>query len=175
MEIRQMIRQLYYLRKMANKTGSPYLQQNLTWKVLQKAVNKGEKSTVINQIDRGGQVTEKQEILEICNENFVSIGEKLAAEIPPSVDSSLHYLLKTKEVEAKISFKNRHPNQVHRLLDKLETGKASGMDLMSNKFLNIAKNILAKSLCDIFNASIENKSFHRILKLLKWHLSLKVA
>ena len=50
-----------------------------------------------------------------------------------------------------------HPNQVHRLLDKLKTGKAIGMNLMSDKFLKIAKNILAKSLCDIFNASVESK------------------
>ena len=35
----------------------------------------------------------------------------------------------------------------------------SGMDLMSNKFLKIAKNILAKSLWDIFNASTESKIF----------------
>ena len=45
-----------------------------------------------------------------------------------------------------------HMNLVHRLLDKLKTGKASGMDLMCNKFLKIAKNTLAKSLCDTFNA-----------------------
>ena len=72
---------------------------------------------------------------------------------------SLHYLSKTKKAEVKFHFKKIHPNQVYRLLDKLKTGKASGMDLMPNKFLKIAWNILAKSLCDIFNASIESKIF----------------
>ena len=114
MEIRQMIRQRDYLRKMANKTGSPYLRQAFqqirnkvtysirkaradyysktieenkgdlrkTWKVLKQPINKDEKSTVANQINRGGHViTEKQEILETFNEYFVSIGEKLVAEI----------------------------------------------------------------------------------------------
>ena len=52
-------------------------------------------------------------------------------------------------------------------MDKLKTGKASGMDLMSNKFLKIAKNILAKSLCDIFNASIESKIFAQDFKIAK--------
>ena len=99
-----------------------------TWKVLKQAINKDEKSTVVNQINHRGRevITEKQEILETFNEHFVSIGEKLAAEIPPSVDSSLHYLSKTKKAEAKFHFKNIHPNQVHRLLDKLKTGIASG-------------------------------------------------
>ena len=55
-----------------------------TWKVLKQAISEDEKSTVVNQINRGGQVvTEKQEILETFNEHFVSIGETLAAEIPP--------------------------------------------------------------------------------------------
>ena len=139
-----------------------------TWKVLKQAINKDEKLTVVNQINRGGQViTEKHEILETFNKRFVSTGEKLAPEIPPSNDSSLHYLSKTKKAEAKFHFKKIDPNQVHRLLDKLKTGKASGMDLMSNKFLKIAKNILAKSLCDIFNTSIESKIFPRDFKIAK--------
>ena len=106
MEIRQMIQQRDYLRKMANKTGSPPLQQayqqirnkvthsirkaradyysktiekikgglRKTLKVLKQAINKNEKSIVVNQTNRGDQViTEKQEILETFNEHFVSI------------------------------------------------------------------------------------------------------
>ena len=139
-----------------------------TWKVLNQAINIVKKLTVVNQISHGGKViTEKQEICETFNERFASIGEKLAAEIPPSVDSSLHYLSKTKKAEAKFHFKKIHPNQVHRLLDKLKTGKASGMDLMSNKFLKIAKNILAKSFCEIINASIESKIFPQDFKIAK--------
>ena len=41
------------------------------------------------------------------------------------------------------------------------------MDLMSNKFLKIAKNILAKSLCDIFSAYIESKIFPQDFKIAK--------
>ena len=95
-----------------------------------------------------------------------SIGGKLAAEILPSVDSSLHYLSKTKKAKAKFHFKKIHPNQVYRLLDKLKTGKASRMDLMANKFLKIAKNILAKFFSDIFNASIESKIVPQDFKLI---------
>ena len=72
--------------------------------------------------------------METFNEHFVSIGERLAAEIPPSVDSSLHYLSKTKKAEANFHFV------------KLKTGKTTGMDLMSDKFLKIAKNIFKVSL-----------------------------
>ena len=98
----------------------------------------------------------------------MSIDEKLAVEIPPSVDSSLHYLLKTKTAEAKFHFKKIYPNQVHRLFDKVKTGKASKMDLMSNKFLKIAKNIFpgrksARILSWQDLDKIPAGSYHRIL------------
>ena len=106
--------------------------------------------------------------METFNEHFVSIGEKLVVEIPPSVDSSLHYLSKTKKAEAKFHFEKIYPNQVHRLLDKLKTGKASGIDLMSLiSFQRLLRIYLAKSLCDIFNASIENKIFLQDFKIAK--------
>ena len=94
-----------------------------------------------------------EEILGTFNEHFVSIGEKLAGEIPPSVDLSLYYLSKIKKAKAKFHFKKIHWNQVHRLLYKLKTGKASG------RIRIYSKNILPKSPCDILNASIERKIF----------------
>ena len=42
-------------------------------------------------------------------------------------------------------------------MSKLKNCKASGLNLISNKFLKISKDIIA--LCDIFNASIEKKMF----------------
>ena len=44
-------------------------------------------------------------------------------------------------------------------MTKLKNGKASGMDMMSDKFIKVARNIIALSLCDIFNSSIEKKVF----------------
>ena len=41
------------------------------------------------------------------------------------------------------------------------------MDLMSDKFLKTAKNILAESLCDTFNASIESEIFPQDFKIAK--------
>ena len=71
---------------------------------------------------------------------------------------------KLRKLKQNSILKKIHPNQVHRLLDNLKTGKASGMDLMSNKS---AKKILAKSLCDIFNASIESKIFLQDFQIAK--------
>ena len=91
--------------------------------------------------------------------SIVSLGERLAEEIPESAFTSGDYLSKTKKNSAKFVFRKIQPNQIIKLLSKLKNGKASGLNLISNKFLKISKDIIAQSLCDIFNASIESKTF----------------
>ena len=98
-------------------------------------------------------------ISEAFNEHFVSLCERLAEEIPESAFTSGDYLSKTKKNSAKFVFGKIQPNQIIKMLRKLKNGKASGSNLISNKFLKISKDIIAQSLCDIFNASIESKIF----------------
>ena len=117
MDVRQMIGQRDYLKKMANKIGSPILRQafqqirnkvqyrirklradyysktmeqnkgNLrkTWKVLKQASNKDVKVTKINQINHeGNTISEEKTISNTFNNHFVSVGDKLASNIPSS-------------------------------------------------------------------------------------------
>ena len=193
MEVRQMIRQRDYLRKKANKTGSPILRQAFqqirnkvtykirplraeyfsksietnkddlrkTWKTLKQAMGRDVKATSIDHVKLGDDdiISDKLKISEAFNEHFVSLGERLAEEIPESAFTSGDYQSKTKKNSAKFVFRKIQPNQIIKLLSKLKNGKASGLNLISNKFLKISKDIIAQSLCDIFNASIESKIF----------------
>ena len=193
MEVRQMIRQRDYLRKKANKTGSPILRQAFqqirnkvtykirslraeyfsksietnkddlrkTCKILKQAMGRDVKATSIDHVKLGDDdiISDKLKISEAFNEHFVSLGERLAEEIPESAFTSGVYLSKTKKNSAKFVFRKIQPNQIIKLLSKLKNGKASGLNLISNKFLKISKDIIAQSLCDIFNASIESKTF----------------
>ena len=193
MEVRQMIRQRDYLRKKANKTGSPILRQAFqqirnkvtykirylraehfsksietnkddlrkTWKILKQAMGRDVKATSIDHVKLGDDdiISDKLKISEAFNEHFVFLGERLAEEIPESAFTSGNYLSKTKKNSAKFVFRKIQPNQIIKLLSKLKNGKASGLNLISNKFLKISKDKIAQSLCDIFNASIESKAF----------------
>ena len=193
MEVRQMIRQRDYLRKKANKTGSPILRQAFqqirnkvtykirslrgeyfsksietnkndlrkTWKILKQAIGRDVKATSIDHVKLGDDeiISDKLKISEAFNEHFVSLGERLAEEIPEFAFTSGDYLSKTKKNSAKFVFRKIQPNQIIKLLSKLKNGKASGLNLMSNEFLKISKDIIAQSLCDTFNASIESKTF----------------
>ena len=50
-------------------------------------------------------------------------------------------------------------------MTKLKNGKASGIDMMSDKFIKVERNIIAPPLCDIFNSSIEKKVFLNDFKI----------
>ena len=173
MEARQMIRQRDYLRKKANKTGSPILRQAFqqirnkvtykikslraeyfsksietnkddlrkTWKILKQAMGRDVKATSIDHVKLGDDdiISDKLKISEAFNEHFVSLGERLAEEIPESAFTSGDYLSKTKKNSAKFVFRKIQPNQIMKLLSKLKNGKASGLNLISNKFLKILK------------------------------------
>ena len=60
---------------------------------------------------------------------------------------------------AKLVSRKIQLNQIIKLLNKLKNAKASGLNLISNKFLKISKDMIAQSLCGISNASIESKKF----------------
>ena len=132
-----------------------------TWKILKQAMGRDVKATSIDKVKLGDDdiISDKLKISEAFNEHFVSLGEKLAEEIPESAVTSGDYLSKTKKNSAKFVSRKMQPNQIIKLLSKLKNGKASGLNLISNKFLKISKDIIAQSLCDIFNASIESKIF----------------
>ena len=51
------------------------------------------------------------------------------------------------------------PTEVYTILGKLKNGKATGMHLIPNSMLKAVKDIIAPSLTDLFNASIQTKLF----------------
>ena len=108
------------------------------------------------------KVKGNDEIAELFNEHFVSIGEKLAKEIDP-VDISLTQ--QVRQTESKFRLRKISSIKVFDTLNKLKNGKSTGLFHMPNKALNIAKDLIATSLADIFNACIETKVFPDDLKI----------
>ena len=133
------------------------------WKILKQAINKDSKGSDIEMLKVNDQkVKGNDEIAELFNEHFVSIGEKLAKVIDP-VDISL--TPQVKQTESKFRFRKISSIKVFDTLNKLKNGKSTGLFHMPNKALNIAKDLIATSLPDIFNACIESKVFPDDLKI----------
>ena len=51
------------------------------------------------------------------------------------------------------------PTEVYKILSKVKNDKATGLHMISNSVLKCAKDIIAPSMADIFNASIEKNIF----------------
>ena len=88
-----------------------------TWKILKRALGRGNKSAVIEQIIFNDQVlNEKQDIAEACNQYFASVGNKLTDQIQPSQDNPIRHISVGKE---RFQFKQIKPAKVNTVLGKL--------------------------------------------------------
>ena len=66
------------------------------------------------------EVIDKQEISERFNDHFVTIGEKLAKDIPQSSKSALEYLSKINKNENKFKFKMLKLTEIYTILGRLK-------------------------------------------------------
>ena len=110
-------------------------------------------------MDNGETISDNQRLPETFNEHFISIGEKLARGIPASSNDVDSYLRKLRKVESRFKFKCIRPKDVCDILNKLKSGKASRMHMISNSILKISKDIISNSLSDIFNELLSQQKF----------------
>ena len=85
-----------------------------TWKILKEIINKDDsKSTDIDSVIYNGEtISDNQKLPEIFNEHFISIGEKLARDIPASSNDVDYYLRNIRKVESRFKFKCIRPKDV---------------------------------------------------------------
>ena len=78
------------------------------------------------------KISSASEMAEAFNCHFANIGHDLAREIPSAYTVPESYLIST---NAPFSFKSCSPNEVRKLLEKLETKKSTALDNLSSKML----------------------------------------
>ena len=140
-----------------------------TWKILKEIINKDNSKS--NDIDcviyNGETISDNQRLPETFNEHFISIGEELARDIPASSNNVDSYLRKLRKIESQFKFKCIRPEDVWDILNKLKSGKASGMHMISNSILKISKDIISNSLSDIFNELLSQQIFPDDFKVVR--------
>ena len=111
----------YRIRKLRADYYSKTMEQNKgnlrkTWKVLKQALNKDVKVTKINQINHeGNTISEEKTISNTFNNHFVSVGDKLARNIPSSSYMFTEYLSKAKNSSARFEFKKIQATDVRKI------------------------------------------------------------
>ena len=112
--------------------------------------------------------TDPNQICEVFNVHFASIGPKLAEKIPANVTGHSHIdYLTTQNFEHCFQFQDTDTSAVFYLLSKLCKSKATGLDRISAELLRVRPDLIAESLCAIFNRSINTGIFPTDWKSLK--------
>ena len=102
--------------------------------------------------------TNPKDIPDLLNVHFTEIGKKLASEIPepPSGISFETYPSKT---NTSFRLLEIDPSKILKLLTTVDLGKATGVDQISNKLLNIAAPHIYLPLANLFNLCIKTRAF----------------
>ena len=112
-------------------------------------------SSVDKVIVDGITVTDKEQIPDIFNDHFVSVGSKIADNIPATDLSPTVNIPKTQN---RFKLKQITTAQIIKMVKKLVNGKATGIHNIPNKVLRDSIDIIAPMLRDIFNLSIMTRS-----------------
>ena len=115
-----------------------------TWKVLKQAIGQGAKSTNIEKvIYEGSEYTDGKEITDICNKHFVSLGRRLAEDIPDMGESPTAHI---KAASRRFAFCKVTTSQVERVMKTLIKSKATGIHNIPNKILKDSYQVIAPFL-----------------------------
>ena len=196
-DLKSMIHQRDYLKAKAVKTGSIYLYQAFpqirrrvysllkrlrkdyyakkldetkgdmkkTWKILKNAMNQDIKANSIEKVViRNTEITDNNEIVEAFNEHFASIGEKLAAQVENISTNPVDAINKA---DTKFKFKSIEVCQIIKIIKKLANGKAVGIHSLPNRSLKEEVELIAPSLCAIFNRAIYTQTYPSDLNIAK--------
>ena len=124
-------------------------------KGLKKAVSQENKLNSIDQIQfNETTITDNKEIADVCNQHFITIGERLASKIPGTTDLSNYHIPR---VQSKFLFKSITETQVLQVIAKLVNSKATGLDGIPNRALKCCAEVITPSLTFIFNFSVITK------------------
>ena len=95
-------KELYYQRAFSENQGNP----KKTWGIVNEIISRKRNNVNIKEIKfNGSSITNMEEISEILNDHFVTIGPKLAAEIPLVESGSSYFAYLTPKSEITFSLK----------------------------------------------------------------------
>ena len=109
-------------------------------------------------------ISSAAEMAEVFNDFFATFGSNLASEIQPSTIEPEFYLQPTNTV---FSLKPPSASTVCRLLNQLDTKKATGLDRIPCKLLKLSSSIVGPSLVYIFKSCINAEIFPNEWKIAK--------
>ena len=125
----------YYTTKFLNSKTNP----KHAWKTVNEILGRSRRQNIINEINLPEKtVTSTKELVNVFNDYFTDIGPKLAEKIEYEHNCSFQDFIPQHEPVEKFIFQPVNVATVYRLMTKLTTSKATGIDEISAKVLKAA-------------------------------------
>ena len=145
----------YYSSRIADEGGNP----KKDWKTINDLLGRKNKQTVVNELKLGdNSLTKPNDIAEVFNDYFSNIGQNVASNQADNTNFNFETYVKKAESEF-TAFQPVTVNQVYQLLTGLSSNKATRVDKISSKIIQIASHAIADSLTHIFNQAVTLSSF----------------
>ena len=141
----------YYTKALHDNEGN----SRMTSRVVDDLTSRKSNGPSVKEIKQNGvSICNPQELATAFNNHFATVGPKLANEIPLNNNgrTHLHYMSNPSPDSANFEFMPTNRSKVLSLLSKLIKSKAIGLDKISAKLLRICADLIADSLCLIFNS-----------------------
>ena len=152
----------YYKSQVESNIGNP----KAIWKCINQITHrKATNNSSINELKVNNKsVTEPSDISDILNRHFISIGPNLASALPIGDTDFESYITPARSV---FRLKHTTADVVFKILEKLSSHKATGLDNISCRLLKEAAPIISVSLVMIINGSIDSGVFPSKWKIAK--------
>ena len=99
-------------------------------------------------------ICNSNEISNAFNEHFLTIGPRIAREVPLTSDEESIYLKNITENYNKFCFRLTTTSDVFTHLNRLSKTKATGLDIISVRLIRECTDIISGRLCHLFNKSL---------------------
>ena len=127
----------------------------VTWKILKQAIGQSTKSTCIDKVLYDcREIVDTQEIADICNLRFVSVGKRLGEFLSNTNIDTISHIVTPNE---KFKFSKISTEQVKQVMRKLVNSKATGVHDIRSRILKDSVGVIAPFLTEIFNCSLLSK------------------
>ena len=138
----------YYQHKIEVNKDNP----KGTWRILNSLMGRTPNNKSINEIKvNGNSVSSPGEIAECFNNFFVEVGPKLASCMDHSCDHNFRDYIPT--AANHFAFTTTNYTKVLKVIERLSSTKATGLDEISAKMLKHAAPVITESLTFVFIAS----------------------
>lgn len=155
------------LKNLKTKYEIEELQKSLNnpkrlWKTIKNICHIPQQRTQSSELLKIPNTSEPISSLNICNDHFATVGQKLADKILDDLNTdedSLSIQTKMKSTRDSFYVQPTDPTEINAFIMQLQENKAPGIDGIDNKLLKQIKDLILAPLTSIFNKSLSDGEF----------------